>query len=376
MEGVRRPEIDPGATGETSDGPRMRFALHDSAVIHDHASGSWHVGAVDIEESTRPAGERIEELTALLESSSAAIVPDLSAPPTTPADMPAPNMTKREYLTKVGRAIRYIEAGDIYQVNLTQRFTTRTAVPPVELYLRLRRANPAAFAAFLPWDDRTVLSSSPELFLDLWPDRRVITRPIKGTRPRTGNPKIDAAREAELLASHKDRAELNMIIDLQRNDLGRVCEFGSIRVLADHDIEWHPTVVHLVASIEGRLRAGVSPVDLLRATFPGGSITGCPKIRAMQIINELEPTPRDVYCGSIGYIGLDGRLSMNIAIRTMLLEGDLLHMYAGGAITGDSDPESEYRESLAKAEGMFRALGRSSAELATSADRVTPRHSL
>jgi para-aminobenzoate synthetase component 1 len=360
MEGVHR------IYGNAATVPRMRFSLYDTVAVHDRTTGVWEVCAVESPHSTRPAVARLDECVALLQSSAtvggsvAAVAADSES---APVDAPTPNMSRRDYFAKVDRAIRYIEAGDIYQVNLTQQFTTPTALSPLELYLRLRRRNPAAFAAYLPCGDQAIISSSPELFLDVSPDGHVVTRPIKGTRPRSGNPHEDAVREVELVASEKDRAELNMIIDLLRNDLGRVCEFGSVCVLADHDVEWHPTVLHLVATIEGRLRPSVSPIDLLKASFPGGSITGCPKIRAMQIINELEPTPRDVYCGSIGYIGLDGGMKMNIAIRTMLYDNGLLRMYAGGAITADSDPEAEYRETLAKAEGMFRALGRSAGDL-------------
>jgi len=265
-------------------------------------------------------------------------------------------MTHDQYLEKVRRILEYIAAGDVYQVNLTQRFTTPTAAPPLELYRRLRRTNPAAYAAWLGWGDGAILSSSPELFLDVR-DGRVVTRPIKGTRPRIGDPVVDAAAQQELLHSEKDAAELTMIIDLLRNDLGRVCEFGSISVESASTLETHPTVYHLSSTIVGTLREGVSALDLLRAASPGGSVTGCPKIRAMQIINELEPSRRNVYCGSIGYLGLDGSMCMNIAIRTMILDRGMLHLHAGGAIVADSDPQSEYDETLAKARGMFRALG-------------------
>jgi para-aminobenzoate synthetase component 1 len=200
------------------------------------------------------------------------------------------------------------------------------------------------------------LSSSPELFLQLR-DGHVVTRPIKGTRPRIGDCRADAVYRRELIHSDKDRAELTMIIDLLRNDLGRVCSFGTVRVTEADKIEEHPTVFHRVATIEGDLKPGNNWLDLMRAAFPGGSVTGAPKIRAMQIIDELEPTPRGVYCGSIGWIGLDGSLSFNIAIRTMVQVGDLVHVYAGGAIVADSTPEGEYKEIIAKAAGMLQALG-------------------
>ena len=337
---------------------KMRFGLYDAAAIYDHVGGQWSLCAADLPGSVAPPETRLDRLVNILSSSprAAEALTDRAASAGPVGPTPRSNMTKGQYLEKVARAIRYIEAGDIYQVNLTQRFSTRTGADALDLYLRLREANPADYAAYLPGDGRVVLSVSPELFLDVR-GRRVVTRPIKGTAPRTGDERSDRASANELSASKKDRAELNMIIDLLRNDLGRVCEYGSVRVASEADVEIHPTVLHLVATIEGRLRDEVSAVDLLRAAFPGGSITGCPKIRAMQIIRELEPTERDVYCGSIGYIGLDGSLCLNIAIRTMLYEAGTVHVYAGGAITADSDPQAEYQETLAKAAGMFRALG-------------------
>lgn len=279
-------------------------------------------------------------------------------------------MTQHQYLQMVERARAYIAAGDIFQVNLARREIWRVAEPPLSTYLRLRQVNPAGYAAYLGWNEpdgrnTAILSASPELFLDVR-GREVVTRPIKGTRPRSVDPVLDAALQAELLESHKDRAELAMIVDLERNDLGRVCEYGSVRVMGmetgqPYQLETHPTVHHLVSTVSGRLRRECDAIDLLRATFPGGSITGAPKIRAMQIIQELEPTDRSVYTGSIGYFGLSGTASFNIAIRTLICTGDLAHIYAGGGIVADSVPEDEYRETQAKALGLRRALGVSTA---------------
>ena len=279
-------------------------------------------------------------------------------------------MSRKAYFKKIARAKRRIEAGDIYEVNLTQRFSVETPHAPLDVYRSLRRANPSAYAALIAWGDRAVISSSPELFLDLR-NGRVVTRPIKGTRPRGGNTQDDDRLRRELATSEKDMAELTMIVDLLRNDLGRVCSFGSVRVESPGEIETHPTVLHRVATIEGRLRPDASWVDLLQASFPGGSITGAPKIRAMRIIDELEPTRRGVYCGSIGYLGLDGSLCLNIAIRTMFQVGSRVHVHAGGAIVADSEPEEEYEEIMAKARGMFQALG--CGEPQASACAVFPR---
>jgi anthranilate/para-aminobenzoate synthase component I len=196
-----------------------------------------------------------------------------------------------------------------------------------------------------------LISNSPELFLRVSPEGRVITRPIKGTRPR------GSGMEDELRRSVKDQAELNMIVDLERNDLGRVCEIGSVRVTEPRVIEAHPTVYHGVATIEGRLRDDVTFSGLLRATFPGGSVTGAPKIRAMQIIEELEPHSRGAYCGAIGYVAADGSMEFNVAIRTMTAKGGLIHIPVGGGIVADSEPAAEYEETLVKAKAMFDSLG-------------------
>ena len=337
--------------------PLARFCLYDAAAVYDHYHRQWYVTAVDWPAPLarqRPAvSERLAALRSRLES--AQDFPP-NAPPIAGSRTLTPNMSHGAYLAKVETAKRYIEAGDIYQVNLTQRFSTRTDASPLALYQRLRRTSPSSHAAFLSWGETAILSSSPELFLDL-SNGHVVTRPIKGTRPRGDDPAGDTAMKRQLVGSEKERAELNMIIDLLRNDLGRVCSFGSVRVTDAGQVEEHPTVFHRVATIEGDLEPDRTWVDLLEASFPGGSVTGVPKIRAMQIIDELEPTRRGVYCGSIGWIGLDGSMSMNIAIRTMVQIGNEVHVYAGGAIVAESTPEQEYNEILAKAAGMLRALG-------------------
>jgi para-aminobenzoate synthetase component 1 len=243
-------------------------------------------------------------------------------------------------------------------VNLSQRFETGLAVPPAELYRRLRQANPAPFAAYLALDGEgaAVLSSSPERFLKVV-GRRVETRPIKGTRPRGRTEGDDRRLADELLASPKDSAELTMIVDLERNDLGRVCDYGSVVVAEHKAIEAYASVFHLVSTVEGTLHGGHDLVDLVKATFPGGSITGAPKIRAMEIIDELEPTQRSVYTGSIGYIGLDGAMDLNIAIRTILVRDGRAYFQVGGGIVADSEPAAEYQETLDKGRRLFAALG-------------------
>jgi len=265
------------------------------------------------------------------------------------------NFTSVEYLQAVRRAIEYIHAGDCFQVNLAQRLLYPWQKPPVELYRRLRRCNPAPFAAYLDMGDFALASASPERFLRVQKGE-VQTCPIKGTRPRRPNRQEDEAQARELLASGKDRAENIMIVDLLRNDLGRVCQYGSVHVSAVCRLESYEYVHHLVSEVRGRLRAGLGPIDLMRAAFPGGSVTGAPKIRAMEIIAELEPTARGPYCGSLAYIGFDGSMDSNILIRTCTIGGGWVQFPVGGGIVADSVPRREYEETWHKAKGLLRAL--------------------
>ena len=268
---------------------------------------------------------------------------------------PKSTFTRDAYEAAVARAIEYVRAGDIFQVNFAQRFAVPTPLTPRATYERLLAHSPAEYGALLDYGDFALVSNSPELFLRVTADpggkRRVITRPIKGTRPRLHG------MDDELRASAKDAAELHMIIDLERNDLGRVSEIGSVRVTQPRTIEAHPTVYHGVATVEGTLRDDVGLVDLLRATFPGGSITGAPKIRAMQIVEELEPVRRGPYCGAIGVLAPGGALELNVAIRTMIVKDGVAFVPVGGGIVADSTPAAEYEETLVKARAMFDALG-------------------
>ena len=265
--------------------------------------------------------------------------------------------TRSGYCDAVRRVVDYLFAGDIFQANLSHRMQSRLAEPPFDLYRRLRRHNPAPFAAYLDFGELVVASSSPERFLRVSPDTRVVeARPIKGTRPRGHGPDDDAALRQELIESEKDRAEHIMIVDVLRNDLSRVCRPGSVRVPELFALEQYATVHHLVSTVVGELAPDRDVVDLLRATFPGGSITGAPKIRAMQIIAELEPTGRGGYCGSIGYVSVTGALDTSIVIRTYLVLGEDVYFQVGGGVVADSDPEQEYRETLDKARGLIAAL--------------------
>ncbi|MDO7786935.1 aminodeoxychorismate synthase component I [Desulforamulus aquiferis] len=266
------------------------------------------------------------------------------------------NFNRQSYIKNVGQAIEHILSGDIFQVNLSQRFTMESEISGWQLYKDLKRISPAPFAAYLNFGDIEVISSSPERFLRVEQYGGVETCPIKGTRPRASNPAEDLSNYKQLLESQKDRAELTMIVDLARSDLGRVCRPGTIRAELPYCIEPFPTVFHLVATVKGSLIPGKNIFDLLKASFPGGSITGAPKIKAMEIIECLEPVRRGIYTGSLGYIGFDGRADLNIVIRTIIKVGGKYYFQVGGGITAKSNPEDEYNETLDKARALLRAL--------------------
>ena len=266
------------------------------------------------------------------------------------------SFTHAAYLDVVARVREYIFAGDIFQANLSQRFEAPLDEPPWALYRRLRTRNAAPFAAYLDFPEGVVVGASPERFLRVDAGGHVETRPIKGTRPRGVGPEHDAALGQALTESAKDRAENLMIVDLLRNDLSRVCAPGTVHVPELFALERYATVYHLVSTVVGDLAPGASVLDLLRASFPGGSITGAPKVRAMEIIAELEPSERGVYCGAVAYWSVTGPLDSCIAIRTAVAVGGRVYFSAGGGIVADSDPEQEYRETLDKARGMIDAL--------------------
>ncbi|MDR3633868.1 MAG: aminodeoxychorismate synthase component I [Isosphaeraceae bacterium] len=326
--------------------PDVRFALYDTVVTVDHLKGDVVLWAYDLlDEGYAATARRGREW-------SKALAKQRPAPARTTALSPLrSNFTYEGYLDAARRALEYIAAGDVFQVNLSQRFHCVGKPAPLDLYLRLKERSPAPFSTFLAWENAAVVSASPEWFYQTRGDA-IVTRPIKGTRPRGASHDDDERLAAELAQSPKDRAELTMIVDLERNDLGRVCRYGTVRVSEALTVETFAQVHHLVATVEGRLRPETAPMDIVRALFPGGSITGAPKIRAMEIIDELEPTRRSLYTGAIGYFSRGGTSAFNIAIRTMLIEGNLISFQAGGGIVADSDPETEYHETLHKARGM------------------------
>lgn len=265
------------------------------------------------------------------------------------------NFSKDSYVRAVKKAKEYIKSGDIYQVNLSQRFTASMRIEPFTLYRILRDINPAPFACYLNFGNAKVVSASPERFIKK-ENRHIQTRPIKGTRPRGKTAEDDSYMRKELVNSTKDRAENLMIIDLERNDLGRICEYGSVKVTEFMVCERYSTVYHLVSTIEGILREEVDAIECMINCFPGGSITGAPKIRSMEIIEELEPVKRGIYTGAIGYISFNGNMDTSIVIRTFLIKGKKIYFNVGGGIVYDSDPEAEYQETLDKAKALIDAI--------------------
>jgi para-aminobenzoate synthetase component I len=344
----------PGRVEDDLGLPELAFCFFDRLVAADQATGKkWLLVSVPRGENPLPAVEQSLERLAPGAGAARAGGPAPAAEGT-PMEFES-GFTRDEYLDSVRAVKGYILAGDIYQANLSQRFSAPLLEPAWSLYRRLRVLNAAPFSAYLNFGDFAVASSSPERFMKV-EGRQVETRPIKGTMPRSDDPADDDRHRRELLASAKDRAELSMIVDLERNDLGRVCEYGSVEVREHAVLESYATVHHLVSTVTGRLHEGKDIIDLLRASWPGGSITGAPKIRSMEIIDELEPTARSVYTGGIGYLGFDGTHDLNIAIRTMIIKGGRVYFQVGGGIVADSDPESEFQETLDKGKAMFAAV--------------------
>jgi para-aminobenzoate synthetase component I len=329
--------------------PELAFCFYDKVIRFDHVSGRSELctSAGSSREAKRLAAEALEQLEA-------GAAPDEERGGGKGGGLES-GFSKDEYMASVARVKEYILAGDIYQANLSQRYSAPLNETPWSLYSRLRVLNAAPFSAFLNMGGFAVASSSPERFFEVRGET-VETRPIKGTRPRCDTEAEDSRMKRELLSSAKDRAELSMIVDLERNDLGRVCDYGTVRVDEHAVLESYATVHHLVSTVTGRLAGRHDVVDLVKASFPGGSITGAPKIRSMEIIDELEPTERSVYTGAIGYIGFDGSTDLNIAIRTMILANGRAYWQVGGGIVADSDPLEEYEETLHKGRAMFETV--------------------
>lgn len=342
--------------------PDCHVGFYDSIVVFDHRLGkNWIVSTGLDRDGTRTSDRAVDRLRYWKDHLGGS--QSVSSPPSnreettrTVQESTLFSTTSRaEFLKSVERAQKYIRAGDIYQVNLAQRFAASHPASGWELFEKLAAVSPAPFSAYLDCGEFKIASSSPELFLRI-SGGQILTRPIKGTRPRSSDPTRDAQLTYELQTSAKEMAELVMITDLLRNDLGRVCEFGSVQVPELVRLERYPQVQHLVSTVEGRLKSGITHFDAFASCFPGGSITGAPKIRAMEIIDELEVVARGPYTGSLGYLGFNRESQLSIAIRTAICKNSMAWYYAGAGIVADSNAEAEYAETLAKAEGFFQAL--------------------
>lgn len=335
--------------------PDMYFGLYDGVVCIDHRGGKNKVyvaslGIVDSEENV------VEKIVKKIKSSEEKGV-EINLPKITKKKEFKSNFTKDEFINSVKKVQDYIKSGDIYQANLTQRFSCDLEETPYELYGKLREINPAPFATFMDFKDGQIVSSSPERFIKIR-NKIIETRPIKGTRPRGKNEEEDKKYREELLNSEKDKAELLMIVDLERNDLGKIARTGSVKVTELFHLEEYSTVYHLVSTVVAEVREDYDAIDSIVATFPGGSITGAPKIKSMEVIDELEPTQRNIYTGSVGYIGFNGDLDLNIVIRTVVCKDDKAYFQVGGGMTWDSDAKEEYQETLDKAKALMDALNK------------------
>lgn len=362
-DGVRRFERLPDNNPDELHVPEAAFMIAHTLVVFDHARQRLQVVANadltrgDVRTAYQRAVSRIDEVAARLN----APLPEVPAPNDVSHNGLVSNFTQDDYKTTVEKAKEYIAAGDIFQVVLSQRLSRRTSAHPFAIYRALRMHNPSPYMVFMRFPGGIgspplhIISASPEMHVRL-EEGVAELRPIAGTRWRGLTVEEDIALAEELLEDEKERAEHVMLVDLGRNDLGRVCEYNSVRVEELMSVERYSHVMHIVSDVRGKLKPDYDVFDLLRATFPAGTVTGAPKVRAMEIIDELEPTRRGVYAGVIGYIGYDGTMDSCIAIRTAVMQGDVVHIQAGGGIVADSDPQREYEESWNKARAMAEAV--------------------
>ena len=350
--GAALENIAPVADTHDLNLPDGLFGLYDIVVGYDHIEKTAWVASID-----EGANEQAEKLAAHLEANrKIPVFLTQHAARSTQHEMRS-SSNKPEYLQSIGKILDYLRAGDCYQVNLAERFMAPAPLSPWEQYLQLRQASPAPYSCFLNGGSFQILSSSPECFLIAKENGTLITRPIKGTRKRGATLQEDDELRSELVASAKDQAELLMITDLERNDFGKICVPGSVAVPELRVVESFAQVHHLLSTVRGMRRPELDITDCLAAMMPGGSITGAPKIRAMEIIRELESVNRGIYTGIIGYLGPQNTSQFNIAIRTMILKDATAYFHSGGGIVIESDPQAEYDEILAKAKGMMASLG-------------------
>jgi len=352
----RHVERIPSIAKDDSLIPDLWLGLYDHIIVFDHGGRTASLLSAEFGNAGRSRDRKAELLRTYRQAlGNTTGFPEPAGETAPPARVSA-NMNHASYVAAIRRIREYIAAGDVYQINFARRLAAEGVFDPAVLYRTLRRVNPTAYSAFLDTGDFHLLSNSPELFLRR-EGRRIMTRPMKGTRPRGKTPEEDARHARELMASAKDKAELVMIVDLERNDFGRVCEKGSVRVSRSRILERYRTVYQTTAVVEGLLRPEVTTAGFLKAVFPGGSITGAPKVRAMEIIEELEPHRRSFYTGALGYLGCNGNAAFNLMIRTILQKGNKLFYPVGGGIVWDSTPEKEYEETITKAKAFFLALG-------------------
>jgi len=331
--------------------PDCYFGIYDGIIIIDHLKDQVYIAALGIESPEEEIIQDIRNRIKVGEEKGTTLQVTIKNKSINLKS----NFEIEDYIKTVNKIKDYIKSGDVYQVNMTQRYECDLEITPFELYEKLRGINPAPFASYIDIGEVQIVSSSPERFIRI-KNRIIETRPIKGTRPRGKTPEEDVKNREELLSSEKDKAELLMIVDLERNDLGRVSQTGTVKVTELFCLEEYSTVYHLVSTVVGKLKDDYDVIDCIKATFPGGSITGAPKIRSMEIIDELEPTQRNIYTGSIGYIGLNGNTDLNIVIRTIVCKDAKAYFQVGGGIVWDSDAKLEYEETLHKAKALIRAL--------------------
>jgi anthranilate/para-aminobenzoate synthase component I len=342
--------------------PLIRLLFYDRLIAYDHRGKSFWLIALKLDNDSETPEQKLSLLENLLKKASTARTPEIPPADIENADFSQirANMTKDYYFRAFEKIRRYIYDGDVYQINFSQRFESQYHARPIDLFHWQNRYNPSPYSAYIDAGDFQVVSASPEMFITV-NGRIISTKPVKGTRRRfddtTNEAKIlNDENLRQLFNSAKEKAELNMIIDLERNDIARLCKPGTRNVTQPRTIETCPTVYHAVATISGKLRDNVNFCDILKAMFPGGSITGAPKIRAMQIINEIEPTARGIYTGSIGYVGLNGNVCLNIAIRTVIIKNNVAYVQTGGGIVADSDAQAEYDETIIKARALIAGI--------------------
>ncbi len=342
--------------------PLIRLCFYDRFIAYDHRSGLFWIVVLELSEDPESPSGKLASLERHLRHSEQIRLHELPRPSIEDIDLADArrNLTQQAYLDAVGQIKQYIWDGDVYQVNFSHRVELPFRGNPIRLFQWQNRHNPGNYAAYIDAGGFQVVSASPEMFVTIH-DGSIRTKPIKGTRPRIDDSRpaaslLNAEQFNELLVSEKEQAELNMIIDLERNDVAKICKPGTRRVIQSRAIEAYPTVYHAVATIGGELRDDVAFSDILKAMFPGGSITGAPKIRAMEIIDDLEPTARGIYTGSIGFVGLDRTACLNIAIRTIIINGSRAFVQAGGGIVADSDPQAEWEETIVKARALLAGI--------------------